>query len=266
MQIETLLEDLGLSKTEARVYLCLLGQSPLAATTIADLTGTSRSSVYLILKSLVDRGLVDAGAGYSSRYQAAPPDRALHQLIEHGREELEERQRQVEAALPDLTKLFENSSGTDGEIVEILRTPKLVGQRLDRLHAETHDTIDFVVRNPVQVGGTNEAELTALARGVRARAVYDHAVMAVPAVSKNIDAWIAAGEQARVYTGELPMKFAVFDRNTVVMPLFAPGVGGVVAIIVRSRELASALGFLFDTLWERSDPVDQEGRHGSSDP
>jgi hypothetical protein len=256
VQTESLLEELGLTKTEARIYLCLLEQSPLAAGTIADITGTSRSSVYLILRSLVDKGLVDAGAGYSSRFAPSAPDIAFAGLLERDREELRERERNVETALPDLMRRFGSHAGGDGELVEILRTPKLVGDRFDRLHASAEESIDIVVRRPVQVGGSNQPELDALARGVRARAIYDHGLMHHPAVADNIGAWIAAGEEARVYHGDLPMKFAVFDAHTVLMPLFAPGVGGVVALIVRSRELAGALGLLFDTLWSASVPVE----------
>lgn len=256
VQTESLLEELGLTKTEARIYLCLLEQSPLAAGTIADLTGTSRSSVYLILRSLVDKGLVDAGAGYSSRFQPSAPDVALTGLLERDREELRERERSVQTALPDLMQRFATSAGGDGELVEILRTPKIVGDRFDRLHAAAEHTIDIVVRRPVQVGGSNQPELDALARGVRARAIYDHGLMHHPAVAENIGAWVAAGEEARVFHGDLPMKWAVFDGHTVLMPLFAPGLGGVVALIVRSRELAGALGLLFDTLWTASVAVE----------
>jgi predicted DNA-binding transcriptional regulator len=183
--VETLLEQLGLSKVEARVYLCLLEQSPLPAATIADLTKTSRSSVYLVLRSLVDKGLIDAGAGYSSRYRAAPPERALAGLLERDRAEPRSREWHIEQALPELTKLYENSCTEAGEIVEILRTPK----------------------------------------------------------------------QARRYPGELPMKFAVFDTQAVIMPLVSPGVSGVVAVIVRNRALAATLELLFNTLWESSEPL-----------
>ncbi|SDU72287.1 TrmB family transcriptional regulator [Jiangella alkaliphila] len=255
MQTESLLEGLGLTKTEARVYVCLLERSPLAAGAIADLTGTSRSSVYLILRSLVDKGLIDAGAGYSSRFQPSAPDVAFAGLLERGREELRERERSVQTALPDLMRRFETSAGGDGELVEILRTPKLVGDRFDRLHAASERAIDIIVRRPIQVGGSNQPELDALARGVRVRAVYDHALMAHPTVVENIGVWVAAGEDARVFHDDLPMKWAVFDGHTVLMPLVAPGVGGVVALIVRSRELAGALGLLFDTLWAASAPV-----------
>ncbi|HYJ68252.1 MAG TPA: hypothetical protein VEX15_11420 [Nocardioidaceae bacterium] len=53
------------------------------------------------------------------------------------------------------------------------------------------------------------------------------------------------------------MKFAIFDAHTVLMPLVAPGVTGMVAIIVRNPELAATLTFLFETLWERSEPLEQ---------
>lgn len=255
MDLEAFLEQLGLSKTEARIYLCLLGQSPLPAAAIADLTGTSRSSVYVILRSLVEKGLIDAGAGYSSRYHAAPPHHALTGLLERDRAELAARERHVENVLPELTKLFDQSSGADGEIVEILRTPKLVGERFDRLQAEAQQTIDIVVRGPIQVGGANDGELAALRRGVRARALYDRAVLEDSSILRHLDAWRAEGEQSRAYPGQLPMKFAVFDAHTVLMPLVAPGVTGVVAIIVRSQEMAAALGFLFTTLWDAAAPL-----------
>jgi HTH-type transcriptional regulator, sugar sensing transcriptional regulator len=257
-QPDKLLEELGLPGAEARAYLCLLGQSPLSATTIADLTGISRSSVYVVLRSLVEKGLIDAGAGYSSRYHAAPPEQALAALLERERAALASRERRLEAALPQLTELFEQSSGVTGEIVEILRTPRLVGERFDRLQAEARETVEVVVRGPVQVGGPNDAEVEALRRGVRARAIYDRAVLDDASVAANLGSWIAEGEQARVYPGELPMKFALFDQHVVMMPLVAPGVTGVVAVIVRNHQLAAALGMLFDTLWAGSAPLVSE--------
>lgn len=252
-----MLEQLGLSKTETRAYLCLLGQSPLSATTIADLTGTSRSSVYVVLRSLVEKGLIDAGAGYSSRYHAAPPERALTSLLDRERVELAAREHSVEHALPELTKLFEKNAGDEGELVEVLRTPKLVGERFDRLQHSAQETIDVMVRGPVQVGGANDAELVALQRGVRARAIYDRSVLNNPEIAPHLDAWAAAGEDARLFPGDVPMKFALFDSRVVMMPLGGTDSAGVVALIIRSSELAATLGMLFASLWQASAPLDR---------
>lgn len=256
MDVAPVLESLGLSKAETKVYWCLLGESPLPATTIADLTGTSRSSVYLVLRSLADKGLIEAGAGYSSRYHAVPPRRALPALLERERAELRAREQHVDQVLPQLSERFDDCVGEDGDILELLRTPKIVGERFDRLQSEARHTIDIVVRGPIQVGGVNEAETAALRRGVRTRAIYDRSVLTDPSVSRHLDTWTAQGEQARWYAEDLPMKFAVFDSHTVLMPLVSLTVQGVAAIVVRHRELAAGLEFLFATLWERAEPLD----------
>jgi HTH-type transcriptional regulator, sugar sensing transcriptional regulator len=256
MDVAPVLELLGLSKTEAKVYWLLLGEPPLPAATIADLTRTSRSSVYLVLRSLADKGLVEAGAGYSSRYHAAPPQQALPALLERERAELRTREQHVDQVLPQLSERFDNSTGEDGEILELLRTPRVVGERFDRLQSEARHTIDIVVRGPIQVGGVNEAETAALRRGVRTRAIYDRSVLTDPSVTRHLDAWTAQGEQARWYANDLPMKFAVFDSHTVLMPLVSPTVQGVAAIVVRHRELAAGLEFLFATLWAEAEPLD----------
>jgi hypothetical protein len=54
------------------------------------------------------------------------------------------------------------------------------------------------------------------------------------------------------------MKCVIFDSNTVLMPLIAPGVNGLIAIIVRIPELAATLAFLFETLWERSESLEPD--------
>jgi HTH-type transcriptional regulator, sugar sensing transcriptional regulator len=256
MDVEPVLELLGLSKTEAKVYRCLLGESALPAASIADLTRTSRSSVYTVLRSLADKGLVEAGAGYSSRYHAAPPQQALPALLERERAELRTREEHVDQVLPELTELFDNRAGEGGEILELLRTTKVVGERFDRLQSEARHTINVVVRGPIEIGGENEEEVAAMRRGVRTRAIYDRSSLADPSVSKYLDDWTAEGEQARWYAEDLPMKFAVFDSHTVLMPLVAPAVQGVAAIVVRHRELAAGLEFLFATLWEAAEPLE----------
>lgn len=250
------LEHLGLTKTEARVYLHLLEQPSLSAAEVADFAGISRSNSYVILRMLAEKGLLDAGAGYSSRYQPAPPDRAIDQLLERARAELSERESQVRDVLPGLTEIYDQRGPVDGELVEIVRTPTVVAERFERLQTECRETIDIVVRGPIEIGGSNQAQTGALRRGVRARALYEEAALQHPAVDENLDTWVGQGEEARVFRGALPMKFAIFDGQTVLMPLVAPGVSGLVVIIVRNAELGAALGYLFDTLWAQGEPID----------
>jgi predicted transcriptional regulator len=251
-----MLEQLGLSKTEARVYLCVLEQASLSAAEVAGLAGISRSSAYVILGTLAEKGMVDAGAGYSGRYQPAPPERALGRLLEERRVELAERERQVEDMLPELTDRYDQRGSVDGELVEILRTPLVVSERFNRLQAETQETIDILVRGPIEIGGPNDAELDALRRGVVCRALYDGSALQHPAMVEHLGTWVTQGEEARVYEGNLPMKFAIFDGQTVLLPLSADDGSGVVVVIVRNAGLGATLGHLFDALWNDANPIE----------
>src|SRR5437870_1682079 len=75
------LVELGLSPTEAQIYLVLLQSAALSASAIAGATGLSRTAVYQILCTLSDKGLVESGAGYGSKFAVVAPERALPGLI-----------------------------------------------------------------------------------------------------------------------------------------------------------------------------------------
>src|SRR5207302_8225602 len=79
-QIE--LERLGLSAVEAQIYLALLSKSGnWRATALVAMMHIPRSTVYLALTALLNKGLVEAEAGYGGRFSAVPPGRALKSLI-----------------------------------------------------------------------------------------------------------------------------------------------------------------------------------------
>ena len=87
-------------------------------------------------------------------------------------------------------------------------------------------------------------------RGVRIRSVYEQSALDDPALEPYLSKWIAAGEEARFYDGELSHKLAVFDRQSVLMPLVAPSGQGS-TLFIRHPQLAMSLGMLFDSFWER---------------
>src|SRR5882724_1537458 len=101
------LVELGLSPTEAQVYLVVVQSAALSASVIATATGLSRTAVYQILCALTDKGLIESGAGYGSKFVAVPPDRALPALIAHEEEALAHRKEVAEALSQRLAALAE---------------------------------------------------------------------------------------------------------------------------------------------------------------
>ena len=100
---QTCLTQLGLSDKQQAAYLALLELGSAAPADIAQRAGLKRPTVYDLLSELEARGLiVSADDGGRRRYHAKPP-RALLDLVR-----LQERQ--LKAALPELSNLFNRSA------------------------------------------------------------------------------------------------------------------------------------------------------------
>jgi len=96
--MEAELEDLGLSKNEAKIYLFLLKKGSTTTGPVIKETGIANSRVYESLNNLVSKGLVTYTIQKEGKYfQAADPKKFL--------ELEEERKKKIESIVPELTKL-----------------------------------------------------------------------------------------------------------------------------------------------------------------
>ena len=86
------LQELGLLPAEAQVYLALVRNGALGGSAIASMTGFPRSSVYLTLNSLIDKGLLEGGAGNAGRASIVPPEQALPSLVAYEKEAIVQRE------------------------------------------------------------------------------------------------------------------------------------------------------------------------------
>lgn len=71
------LEALGLSESEARVYLALLAFTEVSVQAVAKAAEVGRSAAYPILESLLDKGLVERLERDTASYRACDPEKLL---------------------------------------------------------------------------------------------------------------------------------------------------------------------------------------------
>ena len=263
------MERLGLSRAEAEIYLALARSGgTLGATALADATGVQRTAVYPILTSLTQKGMIEAGAGYGSLFTAVRPDEALPSLIACEREELLQRERLAEEELLQRKRLAdelvkqleslavpaENNNGNP-EFIQVLRDPRVIGERFERLQLEAERQVDIMVRAPIlNPRRDNPAQEKAQRRGVRFRCLYEPAAIEDAEIKPYLEGWIAAGEEARVYDGKLPHKVAIFDAEVVLLPLIMGG-EQMRALFIRHQQLAQGLSMLFEFLWQHAEPI-----------
>ncbi|NOS66979.1 MAG: hypothetical protein HOO67_01265 [Candidatus Peribacteraceae bacterium] len=98
--IRPLLHRIGLDEKESEIYLALLSLKVARASSVAKVARQSRSHTYLILRTLVEKGLVsEIERGKVIHFVAEPPQRLLGYLDDR-KQQLEELRPLVEGALP----------------------------------------------------------------------------------------------------------------------------------------------------------------------
>lgn len=255
------LEKVGLSTAEAQIYLALVRRgAPMGASAVVAATGVPRSSVYPTLTRLTDMGLVEAEAGYGGRFSPVPAEQALPSLITREREELSQREQIAGELTRELKSLGEAAeSNGESELIQVLRDPRVIGQRFERLQLEAKRQVDIMVRAPIlNPRRDNPAQAKAQRRGIRFRCLYESAAIEDAEIKPYLEGWIAAGEEARVYDGKLPHKVAIFDAEVVLLPLIMAG-EQMRALFIRHQELAEGLSMLFEFLWQQSEPISPIG-------
>src|SRR4030043_744601 len=97
-----ILEQIGLTKSEIKVYLALLELGSSTTGPIVDKSGAASSKIYEILDRLIHKGMASHVMKGSTKYfEAAPPERILDYLKER-EEELATQKKEGEQLLPQL--------------------------------------------------------------------------------------------------------------------------------------------------------------------
>lgn len=100
--LEKYLEEIGLSDKEAVLYLALLGFESATPSELAEKTGIKRTTVYVVLETLEQKGLVsEVPKGKISSFQAEPPER-LQTFVERQKVVLDERSARLKDIIPQI--------------------------------------------------------------------------------------------------------------------------------------------------------------------
>lgn len=107
-----LLEQIGLTEEQARVYSCLVSSGTLQARKIASESRINRSLVYKILKQLVEYGLVteNSSPGSISTFTALHPSK-LHTLVNKKEQELKIANHALDEVVSSLSAQFNLTCG-----------------------------------------------------------------------------------------------------------------------------------------------------------
>jgi sugar-specific transcriptional regulator TrmB len=238
---------------EQRAYRLLVRLAGAGTDEFAEQAGLTPAEATELLGALRRKGLATPGP----QFHALPPDVALGEVLLRQQQELESARRVVASLSEEYRSGARRRSAE--HLVEIVVGAAALRDRLREMQdAAGEEILWFCRANPIAMPGPeNTEEDSALARGVRYRAIYERELLEIPGELAGIVDAIGRGEQSRTLP-VLPVRLAIADRSLAICPLVpddARGVGEPTAALIRSSELLDALVALFESHWERATPV-----------
>ncbi len=102
METEKLLEEIGLTKNEIKVYLALLDLGLTTTSAIIKKTGINTSKVYESLERLLKKGMVSYTIIKNKKnWQAEDPER-IKEFLDEEKKKIEQKEKEIEKIIPQL--------------------------------------------------------------------------------------------------------------------------------------------------------------------
>ncbi|MET7367614.1 helix-turn-helix transcriptional regulator [Streptomyces sp. NPDC005566] len=220
------------------------------------------------MQELADLSLVrPAAGGDPRRVHVVNPRLGLETLLARQRADLAEREQQVragEAAVAGLLSGLPASDPVTGESPVVhLNGVDHVRDYLDRLHEEVAEEIQTFATGGAQTEGNMRASRPLnqrlLGRGVRMRTVYlDSVHNHAPTVAHAT--WLASlGAEIRT-APSLSTRMIITDHRLALVALDDQD-SSLGALVVTGRGPIAALEALFESVWDRAEPLGREEKH-----
>lgn len=143
-----LLIRLGLSFTQAKIYLALCTAGTCTARAIAENSGVAREVIYQIIPTLQEKGLVETVITTPRAYRAIPAENAFEILLKHQDEEKSKLKKEVKETLKTLKQ---TQKGPFEECPHITMVPKgkaLISKILNELK-NAQESVDIIISWPI---------------------------------------------------------------------------------------------------------------------
>ncbi|WP_055590728.1 helix-turn-helix domain-containing protein [Peterkaempfera griseoplana] len=251
-----MLGPLGISEFDERIYRAYLARPDRTQWEIAAQLGTAPGQIQSAVDRLAELGLLREER--HGQYRPVSPRTAFSALVARRRAETEAAFAAVGDAVDDLASEYRANrlQGDPTELVEVITDEESVTRRVAEL-VQSVRTHFWVLDRPPYLGPySNDAEealtMDLLGRGVDIRSVYTPEALEPPGRFELITRLSKLGEQARLLPA-LPFRLRIMDRRVALVALIGGRYDRIV--VVHRSGLLDAILELFDTYWQRAQPI-----------
>lgn len=238
---EDVLQSLGLTDKEVKVYLALLRLGSSSVQKIASVAQTYRTYTYELLNSLMRKGFISNSIRSGKRYYECIPPSTIVDL-------LKEKQKKVESILPELNDLYKS----------IINKPKIeIYEKKEGLKTLISKVINEVDNSYVGIGNhksflkyfsffTDVLITKRIKKGITTKYVFENSSEAKSLLKSNKEQLrktknvsFLKNVNAELWTYKDVVVFFTFVKKE---PL---------GIEIKNKEMANLLKKLFDFIWEK---------------
>ncbi|MEU4245052.1 helix-turn-helix transcriptional regulator [Actinoplanes sp. NPDC026619] len=249
----------GLDPLAGRVLEYLVAVRSADRDEVASAVGVSPSEAERALRHLADSALASQIGGAAPRWTAAPPRPSLGALLARRRAELA----RVEDLVERLSEVHEAVSGPPAtDVVEVLKSEDEVPARYRQLLMGSSSEVLHLAKPPYVTDASASTGTVGVTPGVQMRSVYETDGFTDAVSLKTALRGTGQGGKLRL-TSQIPVKLVIFDRAAALLPIWGdrPSSG---SLVVHSPALVMALVALFESVWDRAEPVSLTRRHDLS--
>jgi len=245
-----ILEELGLTKTEIKIYLALLKFGETTTTQIIRESEINPAKVYEFLDKLIKKGLVSYSIKSNKKYFIASSPESLGQILEERKEKISEQEDELAKLIPSLNSFVkEGEDKVRFEVYEGFKGIKSVYEKnLSLLNkGETHYIIGAPrIGNEIFEGYLLDWHKRRIKKGIKCKYIYDHDAKDYGKVREKM-----ALTEVRYLPKEInsPMWIEIFGNHV--------GIGHIkksnaVIFLIHDKEIAKGYLDYFNLIWKAS--------------
>ena len=241
----SLLEELGLTNKEARVYYAILSLGSTTILRVARSTGIKRTTIYSVIESLKHKGLVALEVrGFKQRFVAEDP-RKLEGM-------LAEKKAKLEHTMPELSGLFNLKGGES--TIKYYEGESVISSLYSQLLEDVRPGDDYLVLSNVEEWwklDKNFLQDFTMKRGELARA-HNISIRLLLEDTQAAREYKKNDAQYHTHTKILPpntkltTNLVIIPQKTLIHQLVPP----VVAMVIENASVVQMHREMFEIMWE----------------
>lgn len=283
MELLTKLQQIGLTKREAEVYIALLQRKEFTAPELTKITTITRTKIYEILQNLVHKGICTESSRNGNKvYRSINPKIALknivsnyEQLVEEKKIEFEQKQkidieqkkRAADLLEKELISFHQNSSDSfePFDYIEVLTDKRQIGEKWVDIQQQTKKELLVFTKPPYTTPNLEdniekEKEIFK-EKNIVIKGLYEYDGLSAEELKnlvKTVEIYREIGEEARLIE-KLPMKLVISDETLVMFALndrisLKPNI---TSMVVDHPSYATALKKVFESYWADGSSIDE---------